>query len=58
VEKEHCLLLALPCGKDASDVVTQTNALQANLINYLLQKQAAGIINVQAPQAKARLMPS
>lgn len=48
------MLLALPCGKDASDVLTQTNALQANLINYLLQKQAAGIINIQGPQTRVR----
>ena len=47
---EHCLLLALPCGRDATDVHTQTHALKNNLINYLLQKQAAGIINVPATQ--------
>lgn len=46
-ESEHCLLLALPCGRDASDVHTQTHALKNNLINYLIQKQAAGIINIQ-----------
>ncbi|XP_064384598.1 msx2-interacting protein-like isoform X2 [Halichondria panicea] len=45
---EHCLLLALPCGRDASDVHTQTNALKNTFITYLIQKQAAGIINVPA----------
>lgn len=49
-EGEHCLLLALPCGRDATDVHTQTHALKNNLINYLLQKQAAGIINVSVAQ--------
>lgn len=47
---EHCLLLALPCGRDATDVLTQTNNLKNSLISYLIQKQAAGIINVQGPQ--------
>ena len=50
-ETEHCLLLALPCGRDANDVRAQTHALKNSLITYLLQKQAAGIINVQGPQA-------
>lgn len=45
-DSEHCLLLALPCGRDAGDVRTQTHALKNSLISYLLQKQAAGIINV------------
>ena len=46
---EHCLLLALPCGRDPDDVQTQTHTLKNSLISYLLQKQAAGIINVQGP---------
>ena len=54
-ESEHCLLLALPCGRDANDVRTQTHALKNSLITYLLQKQAAGIINVQGPQASLLL---
>jgi len=45
-EGDHCLLLALPCGRDASDVHVQTNALKNTFINYLIQKQAAGIINI------------
>ena len=51
-ETEYCLLLALPCGRDANDVRTQTHALKNSLITYLLQKQAAGIINVPGPQAR------
>ena len=49
-EGEHCLLLALLCGRDASDVRVQTHAIKNSLPSYLLQKQAAGIINVQGPQ--------
>ena len=52
-ESEHCLLLALPCGRDAGDVRAQTHALKNSLISYLLQKQAAGIINVPGSQVNA-----
>jgi len=47
---EHCLLLALPCGRDPLDVHAQTRALKTSFISYLMQKQAAGIINVTSPQ--------
>ena len=43
---EHCLLLALPCGRDPKDVLAQTKALKTGFITYLLQKQAAGIIDM------------
>ena len=48
-DKDHCLLLALPCGRDPLDVHAQTRALKSGFINYLQQKQAAGIINVARP---------
>ncbi|EDO40890.1 predicted protein, partial [Nematostella vectensis] len=48
-EADHCLLLALPCGRDPLDVHAQTRALKNGFINYLQQKQAAGIINVARP---------
>lgn len=48
-DKDHCLLLALPCGRDPLDVHAQTRALKSGFINYLQQKQAAGIINVAIP---------
>ena len=54
-EIDHCLLLALPCGKDANDVHVQTQNLKNSLISYLIQKQAAGIINVQGPQVSVRI---
>ena len=47
--EDHCLLLALPCGRDPLDVHKQTRALKSGFINYLQQKQAAGIINVARP---------
>uniref|UniRef100_H3A1Y7 Msx2-interacting protein n=1 Tax=Latimeria chalumnae TaxID=7897 RepID=H3A1Y7_LATCH len=49
VESDYCLLLALPCGRDQGDVVSQTESLKAAFISYLQNKQAAGIINVPNP---------
>lgn len=43
------MLLALPCGFDYQDVLRQTENLQVSFINYLQQKQAAGIINIADP---------
>lgn len=50
--KEHCMLLALPCGRDPLDVHAQTRALKTGFITYLQQKQAAGIVNVPNPSTK------
>ncbi|VTJ90523.1 Hypothetical predicted protein [Marmota monax] len=49
VKTDYCLLLALPCGRDQEDVVSQTESLKAAFITYLQAKQAAGIINVPNP---------
>ncbi|RVE55668.1 hypothetical protein OJAV_G00234000 [Oryzias javanicus] len=49
VENDFCLLLALPCGRDQEDVLSQTQALKSGFITYLQAKQAAGIINVPNP---------
>ncbi|XP_050298121.1 protein split ends isoform X2 [Anthonomus grandis grandis] len=49
MEKEHCMLLALPCGHDHMDVLKQSTNLTYGFITYLQQKQAAGIVNVAAP---------
>lgn len=46
---EHCILLALPCGRDHMDVLQQSNNLRNGFINYLQLKQAAGIVNAAAP---------
>ncbi|XP_072521538.1 msx2-interacting protein isoform X2 [Salminus brasiliensis] len=48
-ESDFCLLLAMPCGRDQEDVVSQTQALKSAFINYLKAKLAAGIINVPNP---------
>lgn len=48
-DNEHCMLLALPCGRDEVDVLQQSKNLQAGFITYLQQKQAAGIVNIAAP---------
>jgi len=47
--EEHCILLALPCGRDHMDVLQQSNNLRNGFINYLQSKQAAGIVNSSAP---------
>ena len=44
--REHCVLLALPCGKDSADVETQSRHLRSHFITYLQLKSAAGIVNV------------
>jgi len=49
ITEEHCVLLALPCGRDYRDVLKQTENLETSFINYLQQKQAAGIINIADP---------
>ncbi|XP_076315949.1 uncharacterized protein LOC143228608 [Tachypleus tridentatus] len=47
--EEHCILLALPCGRDHMDVLQQSNNLRNGFISYLQLKQAAGIVNAAAP---------
>lgn len=49
MENEHCMLLALPCGRDHMDVLQQSNNLTAGFITYLQRKQAAGIVNIAPP---------
>ena len=46
---EHCILLALPCGRDHMEVLQQSNHLRNGFINYLQSKQAAGIVNSTSP---------
>ena len=43
---EHCILLALPCGKDTKDVELQSKHLRSHFITYLQLKSAAGIVNI------------
>ena len=45
-EANHSVLLAIPRGKDATELAQQSKQLQTGFIQYLQQKQAAGIINV------------
>ncbi|XP_055949424.1 protein split ends-like isoform X2 [Argiope bruennichi] len=47
--EEHCVLMALPCGKDHVDVFQQSNNLRNGFINYLQRKSAAGIVNTAHP---------
>lgn len=49
MEAEHCILLALPCGRDPMDITQQLSNLQHGFITYLQSKQAAGIVNIAAP---------
>lgn len=43
--EDFCILLALPCGRDDRDVLTQSENLKRSFINYMQSKQAAGIVN-------------
>lgn len=43
---KHCILIALPCGRDEQDVLDQSLNLSQSFINYLVLKKAAGIVNV------------
>ena len=46
LENEHCILLAVPFGGNVPEQMSQTVTLRNGFINYLLEKRAAGIINV------------
>lgn len=50
---EHCILLALPCGRNHADVLLQSDKLKNGFINYLQSKQAAGIVNSSGPDPQA-----
>jgi hypothetical protein len=52
IPSEHCILLALPCGRDPFDVISQSTNLTQGFITYLQQKQAAGIINIAQPNSQ------
>ena len=43
-----CTMIALPCGRDETDVHSQTQSLRSKFIDYLSAKAAAGIVNVTA----------
>ncbi|XP_035715917.1 msx2-interacting protein isoform X2 [Folsomia candida] len=47
--REHCVLLALPCGRDREDVLRQSNNLRREFITYFRLKEAAGIANIPCP---------
>lgn len=49
MDKDYCMMLALPCGRDHTDIYQQTRAMSTGFIQYLQQKQAAGIVNVADP---------
>lgn len=42
-------MVALPCGQNRGHIAEQGGILQNAFINYLTQKQAAGIVNVTQP---------
>lgn len=48
-ENEHCVLIAVPYGMNSLEQMTQTACLRNGFINYLLEKRAAGIVNVSVP---------
>lgn len=48
---DHCVLLALPFGKDHVDIEAQSRQLRSHFITYLQLKGAAGIVNVPGSEA-------
>jgi hypothetical protein len=48
-DNEHCILIAVPYGMNSLEQMTQTACLRNGFINYLLEKRAAGIVNVAVP---------
>jgi hypothetical protein len=48
-DDEYTMLLAVPCGRDPVEMMTQCHNLQTFFIGYLQQKQAAGIVNIYSP---------
>uniref|UniRef100_A0A915J2U8 SPOC domain-containing protein n=1 Tax=Romanomermis culicivorax TaxID=13658 RepID=A0A915J2U8_ROMCU len=57
LREEHCILVALPCGQDRNHIMDQSNILNSAFINYLQQKQAAGIVHV-APVGSTSTQPA
>ncbi|XP_061196466.1 msx2-interacting protein-like [Saccostrea echinata] len=51
-DNDYCMLLALPCGRDHDHIIEQTRAMTTGFIQYLQQKQAAGIVNVAEPETQ------
>jgi len=51
------MLLAVPCARDPVEVMTQGHNLRTGFINYLQQKHAAGIVNIQDP-GSSQVRPS
>ncbi|ESO88768.1 hypothetical protein LOTGIDRAFT_125421, partial [Lottia gigantea] len=49
MDSDYCLLIAVPCGRDPMDISQQTKGLTEGFIQYLQQKQAAGIVNIPMP---------
>jgi len=45
------MLLAIPCGLDHAEVMAQTRSLDVAFLQYLQQKQAAGIANIAGPNS-------
>lgn len=48
-DADYSMLVAVPCGGNHVEILTQTQNLRRGFIEYLQQKQAAGIVNVPAP---------
>ena len=57
-ESEYSMLLAVPCGQNACDVSIQMHALRTGFIQYLQQKQAAGIVNIHTQPGSTQVVHS
>jgi len=55
-ELSYCMLLALPCGRDSTDLHKQTTLLKSKFIDYLRDKNVAGIINLESNEKQPHVL--
>ncbi|GFQ75843.1 protein split ends [Trichonephila clavata] len=49
ISDEHCVLLALPFGRNLTDFLLQLRKFKSGIINYFERKNGAGIVNAALP---------
>jgi hypothetical protein len=49
MSNDHCILIAQPNGLTPDEICSEQNRLKNSFIQYLLEKQAAGIVNILLP---------
>jgi hypothetical protein len=49
MSNDHCILIAQPNGLTPDEICSEQNRLKNRFIQYLIEKQAAGIVNILLP---------